>query len=295
MMRVIECCPFYNENDLLEIKVNEGKSWIDEFRISESSHTFKYKEKGYNLSTSSDKVVHLKIDGHNLFKEKYLGLSRSLPFIRMKAGAWKNEAFQRNFATLDIHPNDDDIIILSDIDEIIDSRHAEYLIGLAKQHEVISVKLHFTMFYMNLFSLNWHEVWPGSPKDYGFRTFLMSGRYFNNLKYSSDKLRHLGEASKLVKTIFCPEEFMGFHHSWLGDEDAIYQKLMSYAHDIGDHGSEVQSAFEAGNIKEYISSKLAKNESIFPGHKLLKKNFGDVKWLNSISNNMDSYEKYFIN
>jgi hypothetical protein len=160
----------------------------------------------------------------------------------MKSGAWKNEAYQRNYSTIDLEPAADDIIILSDIDEIIDSRKADYLIGMVKKQKVISVKLEFTMFYMNLFSTNRHEIWSGSPKDYAYRTFLMTGDYFNIMRFTPDKMRHLGESNKFANSIFCPEDFMGFHHSWLGDEDAIYQKLMSYAHDIGDHGSEVQSA-----------------------------------------------------
>jgi hypothetical protein len=65
-MRVIECSSFYNENELLDIKTNEGKGWVDEFRISESSHTFKYQYKGYELKSSEKKSPIRKLMGLRL-------------------------------------------------------------------------------------------------------------------------------------------------------------------------------------------------------------------------------------
>lgn len=293
-MRIIECCPYYNEQQMLELKVDEGSSWIDEFRIAEASHTFKFKEKGFNLQTNSHKVTHLKLDGNQHFVKDFIGLKRSFPFIGKKSGAWRNEGVQRNYATEGMEPAADDIVILSDIDEIIDARHADYLVELVKKHKIITVKLHFTMFYMNLFSTNWHEVWPGSPPDYAYRTYLMTGDYFNNLKWSSDTLRHMGESSKFVNSIHCPDNFMGFHHSWLGSDDTIYNKLMSYAHDIKDHGQELVDAYNQGDLKSFISNRLAQGQSIFANHKLEKKSQDSVQWLRSISSNKASYEKHFI-
>lgn len=51
--------------------------------------------------------------------------------------------------------NDEDIVILSDVDEMILNEYFEEIIEIAKQKEIMTIKLHFTLFYFNLYSTNW--------------------------------------------------------------------------------------------------------------------------------------------
>ena len=202
-MKIDECSLYYNEDDIVRLKVDEGKKWVDFFCFSESDYTFKYGYKGYNFSQLDSNIIYKKLDGASVFKQRdFIGLTRKFPFIKRKSAAWYNEAIQRNFSCEGLELNDDDVVILSDIDEIIDSSYAEYLLDLVKKHKIITVKIHFTMFYLNLWSTNWHEVWPGSPKDYAYRVFLIQGDYFKKMNISSNKLRDLGQQGKLFNSVY---------------------------------------------------------------------------------------------
>ena len=46
-MKIIECCPFYNETIVASCHIKESEKWIDEFHVTESNRTFKYGEKEY--------------------------------------------------------------------------------------------------------------------------------------------------------------------------------------------------------------------------------------------------------
>lgn len=293
-MKIIECCPFYNEHILLELKLEESSSWLNELHVSESDYTFKYDRKGYLLDNKCNRIVHKKINGERDFSKYYYGLKRSFPFFGRKSSAWKNEAFQRNYACSNLFVEDDDIVIFSDIDEIIDTRQISKLIDQVYQHEIITIPLVFSMFYMNLISTNWHEVWPGSPPDYKYRVFMMTGKYFKDLKVSSNELRRLGEGNKLTDSIYCYPDFAGYHHSWLGGSKEVYNKLNSYAHDLGDHGKELTLAYDEGRLDEYIKDRVENSLSIFPGHKLDLVPSEEFNFLTTVNMNKDKYKELIL-
>jgi hypothetical protein len=62
-----------------------------------------------------------------------------------------------------------DIVMLSNIDEIIESRHGDHIICNAMRRGVITIKVYLTMFHFNLYSYNW----GGSP-DYSYAIFVMT-------------------------------------------------------------------------------------------------------------------------
>lgn len=167
------------------------------------------------------------------------------------------------------------------------------IIDEAKRRGILTLKLHFTLFYLNLFSTNWHELWANSPSDYSYRVFIMKGSYFNSMKLTSNKLRRKGEAGKLTKSVYCFDEIMGFHLSWLGDADQIVAKLQSYAHDISDHSGSIVD--ENGELcVEKIRMKIMKRESLFDGHKLEIRNVGEIRFLRAIEENIHSYKELLI-
>ena len=100
-----------------------------------------------------------------------------------------------------------------------------------------------------------------------------------NLDY--DTLRKLGERGKLLNTIYCPNEILGFHHSWIGDEIFISNKLKSYAHIEHSH---------LNNI-DYIRKCIENRVSIFPGHELYFDE--ELPMLESVRNNT-YYNKYLL-
>lgn len=290
-MKIYQCCPYYNEKLIANINIKEASRWIDEFHIVESNRSYQNKKRGYDFELifgDNPKVKYHRLDVKNRYVSSNIWGKLKLIKYRfsknkykrniLRSPTWYNEAFQRNIWSKELKVKDDDIIILSDIDEIIDSRFSEKIINKVYEHEIITIPIHFTLFYFNLFSKDW-----GGAPNYSYRVFIMTGKKFKKLNMTLDELRKLGEQEKLLEKIYCLNEFAGFHHSWLGDEKFILNKLNSYAH---------LEHKELANI-EYIKDCLKKNKSIFPGHKLEINN--EIKQLISVEEvKKKELLKYFL-
>lgn len=106
-----DCFTFFNELDLLEIRLNVLKDVVDRFVIVEAGEThtgkpkpFYFEENRARYAAFSDRIVYLKIakfpEGHN---------------------AWWNENYQRNFLIEGLKDaRDEDDVLISDLDEIPD-------------------------------------------------------------------------------------------------------------------------------------------------------------------------------
>lgn len=273
-MKIYEFCPFFKEQLVADIHTEESKKWVDEIHITELNRTFQHLPKNY-LFTNTKGAIYHKVDANKIFRPNRK-LIPNIVFNKSKScksifrnPAWFNEATQRNLASSFVDFGDNDIIILSDIDEIIDPIFADRIVEEVKKRKIMTVKIHFTLFYFNLFSKNW-----GGPADYSYRVYILTGHEFRNKwKNDSDWLRKLGESGKLIDTVYCPTEFMGFHHSWLGDENFISEKINAYAH----------TEHQEHNDLDYIKSCLKEGKSIFPGHEVEVNN--QIKLL-------DAVEKY---
>ena len=190
---------------------------------------------------------------------------------------WYNEAFQRNFVANSIKPNDDDYIVLSDVDEILNFDKWDKIKSQVDKYGIVTCPLYFTMFYFNLFVDNW-----GGPENYSYRVFVMSGKYFNSLDVSSDELRKCGERKKLIDKIYCMDEICGFHHSWLGDANAVLKKMNAYAHSISEHkGSDIA----------YIERCIKTGEPFFEGASLSYR--PEIKLLPAVERMRSQYPELF--
>jgi hypothetical protein len=284
-MRIIEINPFFNENLIAKIHIEESSKWVDKIYISESNYSFQYRQKKQNYNLPEiEKVTYNYCDVKNRFKSprKYIphiDLKRSLDNkLLLKNTAWYNEMLQRFIAVENAEINDTDIVILGDIDEIIDSRFAQELIDEVKKRKIITVKLHLTLFYFNLFSRSW-----SGPPDYSFRLFLIEGKKFkSDFLLNYDKIRKMGERGQLVNSVFCAEKIAGFHHSWLGDSNFISQKLNAYAHTENAHL----------NDEKLIEKTLKEGKSLFEGHEVYINN--DINLLESIKKNQENLSQYFL-
>ncbi|MGN1154356.1 MAG: glycosyl transferase GT17 family protein, partial [Candidatus Gastranaerophilaceae bacterium] len=105
---IYDCFTFFNELDLLEIRLNVLNDYVDKFVLVESTKTFTgmdkplyYKENKERFSHFNDKIIHIVLDET---PNEY---------------AWHNECIQRNSISKGLtNCNDDDIILISDLDEI---------------------------------------------------------------------------------------------------------------------------------------------------------------------------------
>ena len=107
--KIYDCFIFNNETDLLEIRFNILNDHVDYFVIIESFETF----------TGLKKKPVFNIEKFPKFKNKIIhGVINKFPNNHT---AWQNESYQRNYISklLD-SANSEDVIMISDLDEIPD-------------------------------------------------------------------------------------------------------------------------------------------------------------------------------
>lgn len=251
-MKVHEYSPFFNEERVLEIKLREAVRWIDRVHLCEADRTFSNAPKGRNypaaeLAARAPELAaladHQELQAADLFRapsahQIYYDPTRGAEgfdawywdLLRGNA-AYHNEAVQRNWVTRQVGAGieDDDIVILSDVDEILDSRHAERIIAETRKHGIITVKLHFSVFYLNLFTTSNHGV-----PDFSYRLYVMTGRHFRTMPFTPDYLRKRGIEGGWLGMIPCLPEPMGFHHSWLEHRKNAFPKLKAFEANVAD-------------------------------------------------------------
>ena len=144
-MKIFDCFMFYDEEMLLDIRLNTLDKFIDKFIIVESmfTHSGKKRELIFDIKKYSkfkDKISYMvldeepedlfKIDGQEEFDKK------NSKYI---LNALKRENFQRNYISQGLqNASSDDIVIISDVDEIpklsnIDIKKVNQKIILFKQ------------------------------------------------------------------------------------------------------------------------------------------------------------------
>lgn len=119
---IYDCFTFFNELDLLELRLHEMNSVVDRFVIVESKVTFQGNEKPLHYRNNQerfakfrDKIIHVVSDGPN--REELEG------YRTTKSEAFAREYYQRDqFARGLAEAKPDDMIIVSDVDEILSAK-----------------------------------------------------------------------------------------------------------------------------------------------------------------------------
>lgn len=245
MNKIYDCFLFFNELDLLEIRLNVLNSVVDYFVIVESTVTFSGKSKKLffdenknNFKDFEDKIIHIIIDDtpenfikiqnsetQNFQKNKILKYLEESKFWNKNEKQWGREIYQRESMINGLLQCDDhDMIIFSDADEIPNPLCLKNL-----DHSKV-YELKQNMFYYNVNTLK-ERFWSGSK--------IISWQKIKN--NSINDLRQ----NKLTTEIV---ENGGWHLSFMGGKERIIEKLDAYSH------QEYNNPYIISNIEKNISN-----------------------------------------
>ena len=125
---VYDCFLYYDEDMLLDIRLNTLGDVVDRFVIVESTHTFTGKKRQLHFDINKyrqfeDKIIYVVHDEKPIMKtsddEKQIQDAITGQHDGLVVDAWANEAAQRNAIMQGLkHAEDDDLILISDVDEI---------------------------------------------------------------------------------------------------------------------------------------------------------------------------------
>ena len=222
-MKIIDVFPYFNEKELLELRIKLLYDHVDKFIICDANRTHSGKPKEF---TAKKTVIEL---GIPLDKIQIIEVDLSI-----YDDNWTRERAQRNAATKFIDVND--VCIISDCDEIIDPNFINYYTSIAQKNpnnilRIPMVLLH-TRADLQLFTdENSPIVWK-SP-------FICLHSHLKN--YTLSQIREaiaFGNLKEFTITEF-PDiyaidngiiENAGWHFSWMGKTDRLIEKYNSYAH-----------------------------------------------------------------
>lgn len=268
-MKTYDCFPFFNELMLLEIRLKELSPVVDKFVLVEAKYTYSGKPKPlyYDevkdnevFAPFKDKIIHLVYDdeptGQLTYKGGKVNFDKSSETARERR---VYETFQRNTigqGLSDAKP--DDIIIGSDVDEII---NAEMLPFIRKIFT--PCKLEMKLFY---YSFNCR-----ASKDWYWAAFCR----FRDFKTAQD-LR-LGNIHKnLVINA-------GWHFGELMSPEKLSEKLGSFCHAEYDN----EHFRDVDRIRKHIEA----NEDIYERPDM-KFSIEPLDAPKCVMNNRDKYKEY---
>jgi beta-1,4-mannosyl-glycoprotein beta-1,4-N-acetylglucosaminyltransferase len=241
-MKVIDCFLFYNELKLLEFKLEELYDVVDYFILIESMYTFVgrekslyYQENKHLFSKYNTKIIHI--------------VHHENPCQNTNS-PWDNEKQQRFFCLkglAKLNLQDEDIIILSDLDEIIDKARLIDIKENGLKEPIYALEQ--DMYYYNL-NNRLQEKWYQSKiiKYYKLQEYTDNYDKFNCIirpEYNPDG-KHIG----LNPILKCG----GWHFSYFGDISFIKNKINQFAHS--------EFAHIAKDSDELFNDKINGNKDI---------------------------------
>lgn len=205
-MKIVDCFTFFNELDLLQIRFEELYSRVDKFILVEAELTqslipkpLYFEQNKDRYSKFLDKVIHVKMPASKCPNNKN--------------NIWEMENAQRNYMLNGISMCDlknDDIILISDLDEIPNGKVISELPAIFKSNDLraCSFEMDFYAYFLNLKAKS--RNWIGT----------VACEYFTFSKYDPQYLRNRKDFLPII-----PEA--GWHFSWLGGYEKIHEKTKS--------------------------------------------------------------------
>ena len=266
---IYDCFSFFNELELLEIRLNTLDEVVDKFILAESpiTHTgipkpLYYTENKERFAKFNDRIIHVVVDDFPTMPD-------NMP-IREKA--WTRENWQRNAIVrgLPENINDDDILMISDLDEIPSSEYVKKAIN--NPTGVTRLDLKAYCFFINLRNVS-YPIWNNGTRILTWHTFNNPKTYANS-EYSECCIAAVNQGPSATRIRFLkPDKILkpaGWHFSYLGGVEAIQRKMKSIAHTEFDT--------EKRTSLEYIRKTLLKGKSLFNSYERFLPELLDVSF-----------------
>jgi len=226
---ICDCFSFFNELDLLEIRLNTLDKVVDKFILAESplTHTgnpkpLYYAENKERFSKFNDRIIHIVVDD-------FPAMPDDMP---AREKAWTRENWQRNAIVRGLPKDikDEDILLISDLDEIPSPEYVQK--AASNPIGVIRLDLKAYCFFINLRNVS-YPIWNNGTRVLTWHTFNDPKTYADS-KYAECCVAAVNQGPSATRVRFLkPDKILkpaGWHFSYLGGVEAIQRKMKSIAH-----------------------------------------------------------------
>lgn len=281
--KVFDCFLFFNEFDVLDIRLNELSNKVDKFILVESTRGFLNTEKPlYFLQNKEryakfkDKIVHVVVDQFPQF-----GPVKETDY-------WEVENFQRNQILKGLKrckPNKRDIILITDVDEIIRNEKIDQIIKLIdkKHNDVVFGEFECYKFFINRkqsdnlhlsIATSWETLskYIGSAQSFRNLNGFAKGHAFNGFEV----LEAVAKKYPKKRWKFARIQNLGWHFTSLGDFSHYLKKIASYSH----VGTNNEHNRRLENIQREVSAlQWRQIDTTFPKYVLANRDAPDIEKL----------------
>lgn len=220
---IIDSFPYFNEKELLELRIRLLRDYVDKFIIIDSNRTHTGKPKPF---TCKDTLISL-----GLFSEQTQVIEYDMSHLDNEPDTWVRERSQRD--QLNKYVNDNDYCFVSDCDEIINPDSIRDHITFIEQDniEVSFINMHNLAYRADLTLSNNQE----GENTYWNSAYTCKGSMFkrNTPSYYREKLAWGGDVRTwdfVVSYIFGVH---GWHFTWMGGSEKTKIKNISMAYHPG--------------------------------------------------------------
>lgn len=222
-MKVIDSFIFFNELEMLKLRLNYLNEVVDYFIICESNYTHSGKSKPYYLE---EILPHLSQDiASKIIRLKYEPDINEFNFLEntipcdLNNDYWTLERNQRNLITQNLHHfSTDDFLMISDLDEI------------PRKEIIQEYKDIFETYIGNALPVNFSCVLKCDMFYYNFKTFCGDNWYGTVFSNVGTVLDLNCDYFRQNRHHFFPVSDGGWHFSTFGDVNRIRTKIQSFAH-----------------------------------------------------------------
>ena len=268
-MLIYDCIQFFDEEHILDLRLNILNEFVDSFVIVESTTDHQGNSKKLNFDSKkftkfNNKIIYIVVDDTaEAIKKPHIG------------GESLVEQHQRNSLTRGLkNCIDDDLIILSDVDEIPDLNKLNKFDK--RKYAVFSQK----MFNYKINLLNETESdWHGSK--ICLKKNLKSPQWLRNLKFKKYPFWRIDKPRNLQII-----DDGGWHFAYLQSPENLLKKIKSFAH--GEFNKE--NFANQKNIKEKIDMR----KDIFDREIIYRKVQIDNSFPKYIIDNKEKLNKWII-
>ena len=294
-MNIYDCFMYYDEDLLLDIRLNSLEKFVKKFVITEATYAHNGENKKLNFDINKfkrfkDKIIYIVVDKQpkNILELKKED-TREKTGEKLILNGMARDYFQReNLAKGLVDAKDEDLILISDLDEI---PNLESLNFKNIKNNIIIFEQKIFYYKLNLLYDNF--LWQGTRAIKNKN--LLSPQWLRNIKskkYPRWRIDTIFSKKKYSDLMFVKNG--GWHFTCLKTPDQLEKKLLNYAH----HYEFQESGLKIADIKKFISEKrviydykVDQKEFKWSGRSTLKKL--ETKFLPSyISKNLHKYSDW---
>ena len=295
-MKIFDCFMYFDEDLVLELRLNYLSKFVDQFVIVESKFNHKGEERKLkfnlkNFKKFEEKITYINLDqnpkGIEKVNENDNEIQKSHKYI---FNSIKRENYQRNQIMNGINSADkEDWILISDVDEIPNLNKID-LKKIKKRLVFFKQDMMYYKFNLKYENFTWigsrackkknliSPQWLRNIKNKNYPWWRLD-TYFSNLKHTNIKFVEEG----------------GWHFSYIKTPDLIEKKLKSYLH----HREYDLNPIGIDGIKKMIENKTAiynlkqdqrSLNKIGSGEKLSKVDFANLP--EYISSNKEKFNEW---